>query len=163
AIEKNEFRQDLYFRLNVAVISLPPLRERKEDIPLLVDYFIERYGAELGSATSKIDDEAVKRIHDKPWRGNVRELLVVVRIATLLAHGYKITSNIVRRALEQTKPSRAASHGPFAAQIAAMLTSAQAGERENAIEDLTDLVERELYTQAFRRAKRDQSKAAKWL
>src|SRR5207247_2463028 len=123
AIEKNEFRQDLYFRLNVAVISLPPLRERKEDIPLLVDYFIERYGAELGSPTSKVDDEAIQRLQEQPWLGNVRELRGVVRKALLLSHGYKITANIVRRALEQTKPSRAASHGPFAAQVTATLAS----------------------------------------
>jgi DNA-binding NtrC family response regulator len=163
AIEENEFRQDLYFRLNVAMISLPPLRDRKEDIRPLVNYFVERYGPELGSATSTIEPEAIMCLQDQSWPGNVRELRGVVRKTLLLAHGYTITTDTVRKALDQTRPPSPTTRQPFAAQIANVLASAQSGERENVVTDLSEVVERELYGQAIRRAKHDQSKAAKWL
>ncbi len=163
AIEDGEFRQDLYFRLNVAVISLPPLRDRKEDIRPLVNYFVERYGPELGSASSTIESEAIMCLQDQTWPGNVRELRSVVRKALLLASGYTITTDIIRRALDQTRPPSPATRQPFATHVANVLASAQRGERENIVADLTEVIERELYGQAIRRAKRDQTKAAKWL
>ncbi len=163
AIEENEFRPDLYFRLNVAVISLPPLRDRKEDIRALVNYFVERCGPELGAATSTIEPEAIMSLRDQSWPGNVRELRGVVRKALLLARGYTITTDTIRKALDQTRPPSPATHQPFAAHVANVLASAQSGERENVIADLAEAVERELYGQAIRRAKHDQSKAAKWL
>jgi len=142
---------------------LPPLRDRKEDIRPLVDYFIERYGPELGSVTSKIENEAIMCLQDQPWLGNVRELRGVIRKALLLAHGYTITTDIIRRALEQSTPPSQAHQGPFAALVAEVLATARRGEREQVLADLMEIVERELYGQAFRRAKRDQTKAAKWL
>jgi DNA-binding NtrC family response regulator len=163
AIEESQFRQDLYFRLNVAQISLPPLRNRMEDIRPLVRYFIQRYGAELGSATSSIENEAIMALREQSWPGNVRELKGVVRKALLLAHGYTITTDIIRKALDQTTPPKPSTLRRFAAHVAEALASAQSGERENVMADLIEIVERELYGQAIRRAKRDQSKAAQWL
>jgi DNA-binding NtrC family response regulator len=163
AIEENLFRQDLYFRLNVAQISLPPLRSRVEDIAPLVRHFIQCYGAELGSASSTIENEAIMELQEQSWPGNVRELKGVVRKALLLAHGYTITTDIVRRALEQTTPPKPASQQSFAAHVAEALAGVQSGERENVMADLTEIIERELYGQAIRRSKRDQSKAAQWL
>ncbi len=163
AIQENEFRQDLYFRLNVALISLPPLRDRKDDIRPLVHYFIQRFGLELGSAASTIEAEAIMCLQDQSWPGNVRELRSVVRKALLLARGYTINTHIVRQALDQTRPPSPAPQQPFAAHVANILASAQSGDRENVIGDLTEVVERELYSQAFRRAKGEQVKAAKWL
>jgi DNA-binding NtrC family response regulator len=163
AIQENEFRQDLYFRLNVAVISLPPLRDRKEDIRPLVHYFIQRFGAELGSAASTIEPEAIMCLQDQSWPGNVRELRSVVRKALLVAHGFTITTDIVRKALDQSRPQSLAAQQPFAEHVANVLASAQSGDREDVIVDLIEMIERELYSQAFRRAKGEQVKAAKWL
>jgi len=163
AVQEKEFRQDLYFRLNVAAISLPPLRDRQEDIRPLVNYFIRRFGPELGSAASAIEPEAIMCLQDQSWPGNVRELRSVVRKALLLARGYTITTDIARKALDQTRPPSPAAQQPFAEHVASVLASAQSGEREHVIADLTEVIERELYSQAFRRAKGEQVKAAKWL
>ena len=163
AVQENKFRQDLYFRLNVAVIALPPLRDRSEDIRPLVHYFIRRFGPELGSAASAIEPEAIMCLQDQSWPGNVRELRSVVRKALLLARGYIITTDIVRKALDQTRPPCPTAQQPFAEHVASVLASVQSGERENAIAELTEVIERELYSQAFRRAKGEQLKAAKWL
>ncbi|MFN3395327.1 MAG: sigma-54-dependent transcriptional regulator [Thermodesulfovibrionales bacterium] len=73
-VRKGTFREDLFFRLNVIPISVPPLRERKEDIPLLVDYFIKTISEEYGQRPKKITPEAIKRLQNHEWPGNVREL-----------------------------------------------------------------------------------------
>src|SRR5712692_1907226 len=74
AVEEKTFRQDLYYRLNDAVIRLPQLRERKEDIPELANFFVQRHAAELGAVGSTIDPEAMQHLQRQPWPGNVREL-----------------------------------------------------------------------------------------
>jgi len=68
------FREDLFYRLNVISVRLPPLRERTEDIPLLVDHFVERCAAALGKEVAAIDETAVARLIDHPWPGNIRQL-----------------------------------------------------------------------------------------
>lgn len=73
-VGKARFREDLFFRLNVIPISVPPLRERKEDIPLLVDYFIKTISEEYGQRPKKITSEAIRMLQDHDWPGNVREL-----------------------------------------------------------------------------------------
>ena len=74
AVQDGSFREDLYYRLNVITIKIPPLRERIEDIPLLVHHFIEDVSHELGKEVQEITDEAMKMLMDHPWPGNVREL-----------------------------------------------------------------------------------------
>src|SRR5262245_34374441 len=71
----NEFRQDLYFRLNVARVHLPPLRERKEDIPLLIDHYVEKFAAQFGRGIEGFSDEAMERLLSHDWPGNIRELI----------------------------------------------------------------------------------------
>ncbi len=78
-VEKGEFRQDLYYRLNIFPIYLPPLRERKEDIPALVNHFLNQTGS------PGIDKEALKKLMEYDWPGNVRELLNVIERASILA------------------------------------------------------------------------------
>src|SRR5206468_4710283 len=85
AVEEKTFRRDLYYRLNVAVIRLPPLRERLEDIPELVRYFLSRHGPELGSSSPIITDEAMQLLSQQSWPGNVRELKNAVCKALVLA------------------------------------------------------------------------------
>ena len=74
AIAEDEFREDLYYRLNVFPISIPPLRERKKDIPLLVNYFVDRYTNQYGLESKEIADDLMDHLVNKKWQGNVREL-----------------------------------------------------------------------------------------
>src|SRR5882757_7900444 len=83
-IKTKQFREDLYYRLSVVVITLPPLRERKEDIAELVKYFLRKYAAELGVADPSIHPEALDWLRAQPWPGNVRELENIIRKVLLL-------------------------------------------------------------------------------
>ncbi len=84
AIKDNRFREDLYYRLNVISIETPPLRQRKEDIPLLVDVFIKRYGLKMNKESVKITPSALKLLIDYDWPGNVRELENVIERALVI-------------------------------------------------------------------------------
>jgi transcriptional regulator with PAS, ATPase and Fis domain len=81
------FREDLFYRLKVITITIPPLRERKEDILPLAQHFLERYRAPLGKAIQEFSPEACRRLLAHPWPGNVRELEAVVQRAVTLARG----------------------------------------------------------------------------
>ena len=86
-VRKGRFRQDLYYRLNVFPITVPPLRQRKEDIPLMVQFFIERYARKLGKQITSIQKETMKALQDYPWPGNVRELESIIERAVILCPG----------------------------------------------------------------------------
>ncbi|HAO95861.1 MAG TPA: sigma-54-dependent Fis family transcriptional regulator, partial [Verrucomicrobiales bacterium] len=73
-VSKGEFREDLYYRLNVVEISLPPLRERPEDIPLLAEFFLQRLALKQGMARMRLTGEAIETLQQHHWPGNVREL-----------------------------------------------------------------------------------------
>ena len=90
AVEQRTFRRDFYYRINVITITVPPLRERKEDIPLLAEYFLNRYARETNKRFSGISKEAMKRLVDYDWPGNVRELENVIERAVVLAKKEKI-------------------------------------------------------------------------
>jgi DNA-binding NtrC family response regulator len=83
--EAGEFREDLYYRLNVIEISLPSLNERREDIPLLVNYFVEKYCNEMGKKILGVDNEAMKVLMHQNWRGGVRELENVIERAVIFS------------------------------------------------------------------------------
>ena len=87
SVAEGRFRQDLYYRLNVFPLSVPPLRQREGDIPLLVHYFVARDCAKLGRPTLHIDDETMRRLTSYPWPGNVRELQNVIERAVILSLG----------------------------------------------------------------------------
>jgi two-component system response regulator AtoC len=78
AVANQVFREDLYYRLNVMPIVVPPLRERRDDIPLLVEHFIHRYNAEMNKHTEGLSPEAMAILHEYPWPGNVRELQNII-------------------------------------------------------------------------------------
>jgi PAS domain S-box-containing protein len=86
-VRKGRFRQDLYYRLNVFPITVPPLRQRKDDIPLLVQSFIKRYSRKLGKQITSIQKETLKALQDYPWPGNVRELESIIERAVILCPG----------------------------------------------------------------------------
>lgn len=113
-VRQGRFRQDLFYRLNVFPITVPPLRLRKDDIPLMVQSFIERFSRKLGKQITSISKETMKTLQDYPWPGNVRELESIVERAVILSPGpvlqlvdkLKISSPILSsavRTLEETE------------------------------------------------------------
>jgi formate hydrogenlyase transcriptional activator len=86
-IESREFRSDLYYRLNVFPIRIPPLRERPEDIPLLVRYFAQKYGRRMEKQIESVPAAAMKKLAAWPWPGNIRELENFIERSVILTHG----------------------------------------------------------------------------
>ena len=86
-VRKGRFRQDLYYRLNVFPITVPPLRQRKGDIPLLVRAFLERYSRKLGKQITSVQKKTIRTLQDYPWPGNVRELESIIERAVILCPG----------------------------------------------------------------------------
>jgi transcriptional regulator with PAS, ATPase and Fis domain len=89
-IHEKRFREDLYYRVNVISIQMPPLRERREDIPLLVRYFVEKYARLWKKSPPSVTQEALRALEKYPWPGNVRELENVIERAMALAEGVRI-------------------------------------------------------------------------
>jgi transcriptional regulator with GAF, ATPase, and Fis domain len=87
AIEKKEFREDLYYRLNVFPISCPPLRERKEDIPLLVQHFLQKFEGKMGKTIEMVAARVMKELVAYDWPGNIRELENLIERAMILNPG----------------------------------------------------------------------------
>ncbi len=106
-VEKGQFREDLYYRLNVIGLSLPPLRDRREDIPLLVEYLMQRNNRELKKAYNGVDNQAMKLLMSLPWRGNVRELDNVLERAMILGGGEWISVADLPRGEASSAPPRA--------------------------------------------------------
>ena len=163
AVQQKKFRADLYYRLNDAVIHLPSLRERREDIPELARYFLSRQPEQPGTPKPTITAEALRFLQYRTWPGNVRELKNVVHKALLMAHGYPIDPGIIRRAVEQAALPLAETQAYLQAYVAELLDRVESGPPTNAQAALTEWAERELYGQAIRLAEGDQSKVAAWL
>lgn len=87
AVASGTFRADLFYRLNVFPVHVPPLRNRKEDIPMLVEYFVKRYAEKVGKQISKIDKNTLKLCQSYPWPGNIRELQNIVERSVILCTG----------------------------------------------------------------------------
>ncbi len=111
-VAEGKFRQDLLYRLNVVPINVPSLRERAEDIPLLVEYFVDRYGKKLGKKFRSIDKEALRQFQEYSWPGNIRELQNVIERAVILSDGDMFVVDetwIKRKQLDTTGPTGALS------------------------------------------------------
>ncbi len=92
-LTSGDFREDLYYRLHVVAVEVPPLRDRKDDIPLLASHFVKKLKARTRSTVTRIDPAALKRLEDYEWPGNVRELENVIERALVLAEGATLTEN----------------------------------------------------------------------
>jgi DNA-binding NtrC family response regulator len=108
AVRQGIFRDDLYYRLNVIVIKIPPLRERSGDIPLLSEHFIKKYSDENQSDNLVLEPSAMKILMDYEWPGNVRELENVIERAVVLSPGKTIVSDLFPRSITMPSPE---SHG----------------------------------------------------
>lgn len=94
-VKKGEFRQDLFYRLNVINISIPPLRERKEDILILAEYFLKRFSIRLSKSITSISPDGREALLNYNWPGNVRELRNVIERAIILSEGQEITRDVL--------------------------------------------------------------------
>lgn len=148
-VKNNQFRKDLYYRLNVVPILLPPLRERKEDIPLLVEHFMHKYQAK--TPVRRFSNEAMKAIISYDWPGNVRELEnIVERVCTLTTHETVTTEDMPDFLMMPERPP---------------LTARGFGEN-NAYMNFTELIqeyEKELLMWALQKSAGNRSKASQLL
>ena len=147
AIKKDLFREDLYYRLNVISIQLPPLRERRGDIPLLIDYFLKRYSQENQKTVSDISKEARGLLLRYPYPGNVRELENLIERAVVLCRGELITSQDLPFHLKEEKPEG----------------SLQSLAREKRLPEILEEVERDRIVKALHQHHGVQTKAAESL
>src|SRR5213075_1831972 len=98
-IREGNFREDLFHRLNVVCLQLPPLRERREDIPVLVQHFLRKYASDFGVESPAISSDATTVLQSDSWPGNVRELENITRRLLLGARGLSINADAVRQTL----------------------------------------------------------------
>lgn len=141
-IEKGRFREDLYYRMNVVGIHLPPLRERKEDIPLLVEHFLSKYNAEMGKHCMGVSDEAMRLLMSYEWKGNIREMQNVIERAVIFAE-----NNVIE----------ASNIGP----IGSTLTSLS--EKNESLQSAVKAYERELIYRILNKCDWNKAEAAKAL
>ncbi|HEY6104463.1 MAG TPA: sigma-54 dependent transcriptional regulator [Anaeromyxobacteraceae bacterium] len=160
-IADGRFREDLYYRLNVVPMALPPLRDRREDIPLLVQHFIEKYDRRLGKKVERVDDEAMQVLLRYSWPGNIRELENLVERSVLFADGPVIAAAQLPDSLREKAPGPAvpiAAVGPLGAIAAPSGASMKQIVRQAQAE-----LERELITRALEETGSNVTRAAKRL
>jgi transcriptional regulator with GAF, ATPase, and Fis domain len=149
AIAQGGFREDLYYRLAVFEIALPALRERPEDVPVLVEAFLEEIGRTVGRPAAGVSREVQETLTSYPWPGNVRELRNALERAVILCEGGLITSEHLPIGIVSTPPPALAASPAAPAPPAGGVT--------------LDAAERELILQALARAGNNKSKAARFL
>jgi two-component system nitrogen regulation response regulator GlnG len=157
-----EFREDLYYRLGVVTIALPPLRERSGDLPLLVDHFLKRFSPEMGKEVAQVAPEALGLLQRYPWPGNLRELQSVLRQALLRAQGPVLLADFLPPTVRGEAPPEA---GPRSAALdwdEFLDERLRAGSRDLYAEALA-LMERSLITRVLQHTRGNQLQAAKLL
>jgi nitrogen regulation protein NR(I) len=163
AMQEQQFREDLFYRLSGVTITVPPLSQRAEDIPDLVKYFLQRSAAELGQHAPAIQPAAITFLQNQTWPGNVRELENAVRQSLLLARGYPVGVEQVQQASARSRRSTFGPDQTIAAYFDDLLARAQSGELRGAHARMYEDMERELFTRAIQLAQGNQAKAARWL
>jgi len=156
SVEKKEFRQDLYFRLNVVPIHVPPLRERLEDVPFLSEEFMKRFGRKHGVHVKGFSDEAMRALKTHSWPGNVRELQNVIERAVILCGDNGILEP-EHLGLTGMQASAAAAVAPSATTSAAPAASSTEG-----LPSLAEMEKRHILA-ALEKCKGNRTHAAKLL
>jgi two-component system, NtrC family, nitrogen regulation response regulator GlnG len=163
-VEKGAFRRDLYYRINAITIVVPPLSKRKEDIPLLVDYFNEKYSIDLGIYKKTFSDGAKKLMLEYRWPGNVRELENTVKRVIVLSSENMITSDVLLDAAPYLRGEKKETDELFGEFIKSKLEVFLYNNREEASGAIYDLViqkiEKPLIEEVLRIAKGNKKKAA---
>jgi len=163
AILEKDFREDLFYRLGVVSITVPPLGERTEDIPSLAKYFIQRYAKQLGVEAPAVQSAAISFLQSQQWPGNVRELENVIRQVLLLARPFAVSQEHVQQVLAKTRKPAAAPTQTHGAYVADLLARVQSGEVQDAYSRMIADLEPELFKQAIQLAQGNQARAARWL
>jgi two-component system nitrogen regulation response regulator GlnG len=176
AVAAREFREDLFYRLNVVRIHIPPLRDRREDIPLLINYFLKKFGQSQNRPPKSILPTAVEMLERFQWPGNVRELENVVQRATVMAKGDVILPSDLPALIASGSPATerpvatatATAPGAVAAEekpsdLAALSRTLFQWAREQESLKILPAVERELIIHALMETKGNQVQAAKLL
>ena len=156
AIREKQFREDLYYRLNVVPILLPPLRERREDIPLLVSHFLKKANLENGKSVRYVSDEAMEYLANYYWPGNIRELENAIERAVILCKSETLEAGLFPIPGEKGHP----------AAIQLRFAAPADGEREEVSGDLPDAVEKlekKLIQEALQKTGGNQRQAARML
>ncbi len=167
-VTRGRFREDLYYRLNVVAVHLPPLRNRREDIPRLIDFFLDRYNRENDRNLKTISRELMNTLLRYPWPGNVRELENAVERAVVMSTGAELTEDLlpiqIRMFAHQGRNrGRAESIESLAIKLAEQAVGEYAG-REGEIYDLViGEIERQLIGQALRQTGGVKLRAADYL
>ena len=150
-VQKGHFREDLYYRLNVLRIALPPLRERRDDFPALIAHFLDRYRPAPGAPPAKISGPAMRQLIAGDWPGNVRQLENSIQQAVVLSGGRVITPEHLRQMPLSVTPEK--NHLDLAALV-----------RESVpLKSVLAKVEREMIVEALRQAAGNRSEAARML
>jgi len=146
-VKAGRFREDLFYRLNVLPIHVPPLRERREDIPLLIDHFVQRNNARLGTAVRGLDAEARRLLYEYAWPGNVRELENTIERAMVLTEGDLVTAaDLPERVREARDP-----------------VQMQLASGELSVKKTTRIIEEILIRRALTKTKGNRTRAAELL
>src|SRR5262245_14539777 len=164
-VDKDEFREDLYYRLNVVPIHLPPLRQRRDDIPELVGHFLTYYNEENDRYVAHVEKRAMEALQDYHWPGNVRELQNVIERAVVMAGGDELTCELLPPAvLGQRQPRSARIRGADLESLTYELVQQglhSAGPNEDSLHTKNvNRVERELIAQVMTSCDNIQTKAA---
>ncbi len=166
AIGQGRFREDLYYRLRVVTLRLPPLRERMEDLPLLANHLVARHAAKLGVANPGVADEAVSVLAAHDWPGNVRELSNVLHKALIFGRGATVGAAEVRQALHgeaPPPPADGAADAPAQEIMARHVRQALAAGGPALFETLTDAYAALIIAEALKATTNNRTHAAKLL
>jgi two-component system nitrogen regulation response regulator GlnG len=155
------FRNDLYYRLNVYTIRLPPLRERREDIPLLVSYYLNRFGRELGKDVRLAAPQTLSLLEQYPWPGNVRELQSVLKQALLQASGAVLAPEFLPALVRDEAPP--AGPAMTEADLTRFIREALAAGKMNLYDEYTARTERLLFLEVLAHTGGNLTQAAKVL
>ena len=163
-ITSGQFREDLYYRLKVITIWLPPLRERTGDIPLLADYFLTRFASELGIENPGITREALSMLVSSAWAGNIRELANTLQKALIFNRGAPLSLNDITHAAGDDANTHHLNEGACDDQVRAWIRNLLSkGERENLFENCMDHFGSVLVGEALNLTGGNRSQAAKLL
>jgi transcriptional regulator with PAS, ATPase and Fis domain len=164
ALDKGRFREDLYYRLKVVTITLPPLRERTADIALLSDYFLARHASQLGMANPGVTDGARRVLAEHSWPGNVRELSNALQKALIFNLGAPIRAEEISQAISGEICARGPGEGNIEDLMRRLIREEiAAGRRENAFDTCMDRFGALLVGEALRLTEGNRSQAAKLL
>lgn len=147
-VKKGNFREDLYYRLNVINIQMPPLRDRRGDIPVLVEHFLDKYRYKPAAAPTKISEEAMQRMENYQWPGNVRQLENEIERAVVLSQGKVITSQTLSMVAQGVS-----SHVDLGTRV----------RNRDGLDKIVNDVRHMLISEALRQADGDEDEAARLL